>query len=171
VVGVGLVTQGGLLLLDLRLHGVLGRCSYSVVVLPLAVFYYGYLRVTRMRSGSSEQYTVDQRLQVAPLLAYLGSATLVLFAQFYFYTGPALIAWAALALLFIGVAGVAKLNIFLHHSVLLAFLVFFRAIAFDFFAVDHSSTVGERSTVVLCCRRCRATLCWASICVSASQAI
>jgi uncharacterized membrane protein len=112
--------------------------------LPLALlFYYSYLRLIQIRGGSPEQYALDQRLQVAPVLAYLGSATLVLFAQSYFHTGPALIAWAALAWLFIGVAWATKLDIFLHHSVLLAFLVFFRAIAFDFSSADHPGTVSN----------------------------
>jgi uncharacterized membrane protein len=110
--------------------------------LPLAfVFYSGYLRLARIRDASREQYALDQKLQIAPVLAYLGSATLVLFAEFYFHTGAALIALAALALLFIGVAWGAKLDIFLHHSVLLAFLVFLRAIAFDFSSGGHPALV------------------------------
>jgi uncharacterized membrane protein len=110
--------------------------------LPLAlVFYYGYLRLARVPIGGSvEEYALDLQLQIAPMLAYLGSATLVLFAKFYFHSGPGLVAWAALALLFIGIAWAAKLDIFLHHSVLLAFLVFFRAIAFDFSSGAHPVT-------------------------------
>jgi uncharacterized membrane protein len=108
--------------------------------LPLAVvFYYAYFRVNRMASGKfPEQFAIDRRLQAAAALAYLGSATLVLFARSYFHEGPSLIAWAALSLLFIGVAWFMQQEVFLHHSVLLALLVFFRALSFEFLRGAHT---------------------------------
>jgi hypothetical protein len=104
--------------------------------LPLAlVFYYAYARLTRIAGGTSlEQFAFDRQIQAAPALAYLGSATLVLFARSYFPTGWALIVWAALSLLFIGAAWTTQQDVFLHQSLLLAFIVFFRALILEFLA-------------------------------------
>jgi uncharacterized membrane protein len=107
--------------------------------LPLAiVFYYAYFRITRVASGKfAEQFAIDRQFQAAAALAYLGSATLVLFARSYFREGPSLIVWAALSLVFIGVAWFLEQEVFLHHSVLLALLVFSRALSFEFLGGAH----------------------------------
>jgi hypothetical protein len=107
--------------------------------LPLAVvFYYAYFRLTRVASGKfAEQFAIDRQFQAAAALAYLGSATLVLFARSYFREGPSLIVWAALSLLFIGVAWFLQQEVFLHNSVLLALLVFFRALSYEFLGGAH----------------------------------
>jgi uncharacterized membrane protein len=108
--------------------------------LPLAVvFYYGYFRITRQANGKfPEQFAIDRRFEAGTALAYLGSATLVLFARSYFQEGPSLIAWAALSLLFIGVAWFMQQEVFLHHSVLVALLVFLRALSFEFLGGAHA---------------------------------
>jgi uncharacterized membrane protein len=107
--------------------------------LPVAVlFYYVYVRLTLVApNGSREGLSFDAQIQAAPLLAYLGSATLALFARSYFQTGPSLIAWAVLALSFIAVARFWHQDVFLHHSVVLAFLLFLRALSYEFFTGLH----------------------------------
>jgi len=105
--------------------------------LPVAaVFYYAYLRLTRIvvANPSAPAFLLDARIQAAPLLVYLGSATFVLFARSYFETGPSLIAWAALAFLFIAIAWFSRQDVFLHHSAILAFLLFLRALTYEFSA-------------------------------------
>ena len=107
--------------------------------LPIAfVFYYVYIRLTLIADGDSVgDFTFDWQIQAAPVLAYLGSATLVLFTRSYFQTGPSLIAWAVLALVFISVAWFTHQDVFLHHSVVLAFLFLLRAFSYEFFARLH----------------------------------
>jgi len=96
--------------------------------LPIAfLFYYAYLRLTPLSAG--KDFALDRRLRASAALCYLGSATLALFADSYFPAGARLVAWAVLALAFIGIAWAAHRYVFLHHSVLLAFLVSFRAFA------------------------------------------
>jgi len=131
--------------------------------LPVAfVFYYVYVRLTlAARSDADDSFALDQQMQAAPILAYLGSATLVLFARDYFRTGPSLIAWAVLALLFIAVAWLARQDVFLHHSVILAFLLFLQAFAYEFFqrlAIsapwlhDRSWYVAAASAILFACQ-------------------
>jgi uncharacterized membrane protein len=109
--------------------------------LPVAVvFYYVYVRLTTTsQSDSSDGFALDMQIQVAPILAYLGSATLALFARGYFSTGPSLIVWALLALLFIAVAWFWRQDVFLHHSVLLAFLLFLRGLWYEFYMRAYPS--------------------------------
>jgi len=104
--------------------------------LPIAVvFYYVYVRLTLIASAdSARNFAFDTQFQIAPVLAYLGSATLALFTLSYFHDGPSLIAWAVLALVFIAVAWFTHQDVFLHHSVLLAFLLFLRAFSYEFAA-------------------------------------
>ena len=104
--------------------------------LPVAaVFYCVYVRITTTAgSDSSDSFALDTQILAAPILAYLGSATLVLFARGYFSTGPSLIVWALLALLFIAVAWFWGQDVFLHHSVLLALLLFLRGLSYEFYA-------------------------------------
>jgi Predicted membrane protein (DUF2339) len=103
--------------------------------LPVAtVFYYVYVRLTTIASSDSAgTFKFDTQIQAAPILAYWGSATLVLFARGYFPAGPSLIVWALLALLFIAVAWFWRQDVFLHHSVLLAFLLFLRGLWYEFY--------------------------------------
>src|SRR5882762_3282484 len=111
-----------------------GPRELLLTTLPIAfVFYYAYLRLTRLTESpaSAKDLTLDRRFLAAPALAYLGSATLVLFTHFYFHGGWALVVWGALTVIFISVSWFAQQNIFLHHSVIVAFLVFFRAIFFE----------------------------------------
>ena len=114
--------------------------------LPIAfVFYYAYLRLARLAKNpaSVKDFALDRQFLAAPALAWLGSATLVLFARSYFPGGSALVAWAALAVLFIGISWAAQRDVFLHHSVLLAFLVFFRGLSYEFMEGAHRNFAGS----------------------------
>jgi uncharacterized membrane protein len=118
-----------------------GPRELLLTTLPIAfVFYYAYLRLTRLNESpaSAKDFAFDQQFLAAPALAYLGSATLVLFSQSYFRNGWFLVAWAALAVIFIGVCWFARQDIFLHHSVIVAFIVFFHGLTFELLA-GHST--------------------------------
>jgi hypothetical protein len=105
--------------------------------LPIAfVFYYVYVRLTLL-ADSVRSLTFDLQYQAAPILSYWGSATLGLFTLHYFDRGPSLIAWAVLTLLFVAIAWFARQHVFLHHSVILAFLLFLRAFSYELFAPWH----------------------------------
>jgi len=117
-----------------------------LTTLPIAfVFYYAYLRITRLTENpaSAKGFAFDRQFLAAPALAWLGSATLVLLARSYFPGGSALVAWAALALLFIGISWAARRDVFLHQSVILAFLVFFRGLSYELLAATHPSFPGS----------------------------
>jgi hypothetical protein len=70
--------------------------------LPIGiVLYYAYVRLTLLAGDTAARdFAFDGQFQVAPILAYLGSATLVLVSRSYFQPGTALIAWSVLVLLF-----------------------------------------------------------------------
>lgn len=108
--------------------------------LPIAlIFYYVYVRLTLIDAAdSSRAFAFDLKNQAAPILAYLGSATLSFFTFHYFHTQPSLIAWAALVLLFIAIAWFTHQDVFLHHSVILAFLLFLRTFSYELFARFHA---------------------------------
>jgi len=108
--------------------------------LPIAfAFYYIYVRLTLLASDGSESKTsFDLRYQIAAILSYLGSATLAIFCLNYFALGPSLVSWAVLSFLFIAIAWFARQDVFLHHSILLASLLFLRTFAFEFSARYHS---------------------------------
>lgn len=108
--------------------------------LPVAMaFYYVYVRLTLVAgTNSARDFAADSQFQAAPVLAYAGSATLVLFTRGYFERGPSLIAWAVLALLFIAIAWFAQQEVFLHHSVALAFLLFLRTFSYELFTRFHA---------------------------------
>ena len=133
-----------------------------LTTLPIAfVFYFVYLHLTRLTSGredspasgapktsplspaialskaSSDPFAFNQQIHAATILAYLGSATLVLFASSYFNNGWVLVAWASLSLLFIAVSWSAQQEVFLQHSVILAFIVFFRGLSYELIAQGH----------------------------------
>jgi hypothetical protein len=76
-------------------------------------------------------FTFDLQIRAAAILAYLGSATVVLFANSYFHSGEVLIAWATLSFVFLGLVWGGEQEVFLHHSVIVAFLVFFRALGYE----------------------------------------
>jgi hypothetical protein len=114
--------------------------------LPIAfLFYYAYLRLTRLTENpaSKKDFAFDQQFLAAPALAWLGSATLVLFTRSYFHGGWALVAWAALAVLFIGISWAARRDVFLHQSVILAFIVFFRGLSYELMAGTHPDSAGS----------------------------
>jgi hypothetical protein len=116
-----------------------------LTTLPIAfVFYYAYLRLTRLGESpaSATDFALDRQFFAAPALAYLGSAALVLFTRSYFHNGWVLVAWAALALLLLGVSWAAQRDVFLHHSVILAFLVFFRGLSYELMAGGHPNFAG-----------------------------
>jgi len=117
--------------------------------LPIAlVFYYVYVRLTLILSAdSSRHFDSDARNQVAPVLAYLGSATLALFAAHYFHAGPSLIAWAVLTLLFIAIAWLTHQDVFLHHSVILGFLLFLDSLSYEFSALLPPTVPGHEKRV------------------------
>jgi len=116
--------------------------------LPIAfIFYYGYLRLWRLGESSLSNLIGDQEAYVGPILSYLGSSTLVLFTGSYF-PGPArFIAWAMLSFAYIGIAYLTPLGIFLSHSVILAFLVSFRALALELQIGGRPAIPGSFSTV------------------------
>jgi len=107
--------------------------------LPIAfVLYYAYARLARLAAYSSTHHlSFDVQYQGPAILSYFGSATLAIFALDYFAWGPSLVAWAALAFLFIAIAWFTRQDVFLHHSIILAFLLFFRVLAFEFSARFH----------------------------------
>lgn len=109
--------------------------SHDLLVYTLptaAAFYYVYGRLRLGGRESAKDFAVDAQIQAAPVLAYLGSATLTLLAMS-FQMGPSLIAWSVLALALIAIAWFTLQDVFLHQSVLLALLVFLRAIPYEFF--------------------------------------
>jgi len=123
-----------------------GPRELLLTTLPIAfVFYYAYLRLTRLNESpaSAKAFVFDQQIQAARVLAFLGSATLVIFTHSYFHGGSILVAWAALAVLFIGVSWAAQLNVFLLHSVIVAFLVFFRGLSYELMAGGHPNFAGS----------------------------
>jgi uncharacterized membrane protein len=123
-----------------------GPRELLLTTLPIAfVFYYAYLRLTRLTEspGSAKDLALDRQFLAAPALAYLGSATLILFTRSYFHNGWVIVAWAALALLFIGVSWAARRGVFLHHSVIVAFLVFFRGLSFQIIVGGHLNFPGN----------------------------
>jgi hypothetical protein len=117
-----------------------------LTTLPIAfIYYYAYLRLTGPADSpaSAKDFALDRQFLAAPALAYLGSATLILFARSYLPGGSALVAWAALAVLFIGISWAAQRDVFLHHSVILAFLVFFRGLSYELMAGTHPNFPGS----------------------------
>jgi len=123
-----------------------GPRELLLTTLPIAfVFYYAYLRLARLTESpaTAKDFALDQQFLAAPALAYLASATLVLFTRSYFPGGSALVAWAALAVLFIGIAWAAQRDVFLHQSVILAFLVFFRGLSYELMAGTHPNFPGS----------------------------
>lgn len=113
-----------------------------LTTLPVAfVFYFVYVRLARLTDGDragtvSDAFALDRQIYAGNVLAYLGSATLVLFARSYFADGWVLVAWASLSLAFIGVSWGAKKDVFLQHSVIVAFLVFLQCLAYEAIASD-----------------------------------
>jgi len=123
-----------------------GPRELLLTTLPIAfVFYYAYLRLTRLNESpaSAKEFALDQQFLAAPALAYLGSATLVLFTRSYFHDGWAIVAWAALSVLFIGVSWASRQDVFLHHSVIVAFLVFFRGLSLQLIVGSHLNFPGN----------------------------
>jgi uncharacterized membrane protein len=122
-----------------------GPRELLLTTLPIAfVFYYAYLRLTRLSESPAfaKDFAFDRQFLAAPALAYLGSATLILFTRSYFHNGWVLVAWAALALLLLGVSWAAQRDVFLHHSVIVAFLVFFRGLSYELMAGAHPNFPG-----------------------------
>jgi uncharacterized membrane protein len=123
-----------------------GPRELLLTTLPVAfVFYYAYLRLSRLAESpaSAKDFALERQFLAAPALAYLGSATLVLFTRSYFHNGWAIVAWAALALIFIGVSWAAQRDVFFHHSVILALLVFFRGLSYELMAGAHPNFPGS----------------------------
>jgi hypothetical protein len=124
-----------------------GQAQQAFFVLPVALlFYYGYQRLTLLTGSQNHDvphtdqgpvialvdlFALDRQIHAALVLAYLGSATLVLFAHSYFPGGRQLLCWALLSVLFIGIAWGTRRDIFFHHSALVALLVFSRALAYE----------------------------------------
>jgi uncharacterized membrane protein len=123
-----------------------GPRELLLTTLPIAfLYYYAYLRLTRLAESpaSAKDFALDRQFLAAPALAWLGSATLVLFARSYFPVGSALVGWAALAVLFIGVAWAAQRDVFLHQSVILSFIVFFRGLSYELMPGIHPNFPGH----------------------------
>jgi uncharacterized membrane protein len=116
--------------------------------LPVAfIYYYVYLRLWRLGESPSGNSIADKELYAGTILSYLGSATLVLFTGSYYPGAGRFIAWAVLSLAFIAVAYLTPLEQFLAHSVILAFLVSFRTLAYEFQFIRRSDIYGEYMTV------------------------
>ncbi|MGB7729525.1 MAG: DUF2339 domain-containing protein [Candidatus Acidiferrum sp.] len=120
-----------------------GRRELLLTTLPVAfVFYFVYVRLARLTDGdrdgtaASDPFALDRQIYAVNILAYLGSATLVLFARSYFVDGWVVVAWAALSLAFIGAAWGARKDVFLQHSVIVAFLIFLQCLAYEAIASD-----------------------------------
>ncbi len=113
-----------------------------LTTLPVAsVFYFVYVRLARLTDGDragagSDPFALDRQIYAGNILACLGSATLVLFARSYFADGWVMVAWASLSLAFIGGSWGAKKDVFLQHSVIVAFLVFLQCLAYEAIASD-----------------------------------
>lgn len=123
-----------------------GPRELLLTTLPVAfVFYYAYLRLTRLYESpsSAKDFALDRQFLAAPALAWLGSATLILFAGSYFHGGSALVAWAALTVLFIGISWASGRDVFLTQSVVLAFIVFFRGLSHELLAGGHPNFPGH----------------------------
>ncbi|MGB2665464.1 MAG: DUF2339 domain-containing protein [Candidatus Acidiferrum sp.] len=114
-----------------------GPRELLLTTLPVAfVFYFVYARLARLTDGeragaASDPFVLDRQIYAGNILAYLGSATLVLFARSYFADGWVVVAWASLSLAFIAVSWGAKKDVFLQHSVIVAFLVFLQCLAYE----------------------------------------
>jgi uncharacterized membrane protein len=125
-----------------RFNLVFGPRELLLTTLPVAfVFYFVYARVARLTDGEragagSDPFGLDRQIYAGNILAYLGSATLVLFVRSYFADGWVVVAWASLSLTFIGVSWGAKKEEFLRHSVIVAFLVFLQCLAYEAIASD-----------------------------------
>jgi hypothetical protein len=121
-----------------------------IFTLPIAfIFYYVYLRLVRLSDAHTDSKIslFERELYVGTALAYLGSATVLLFAQSYYHHGWILVAWASLALILLGLAWGTPFEIFLQHSLIVALLVFFRSLYFEFIAPLHP---GGRAFYVVC---------------------
>lgn len=136
-----------------------GPRELLLTTLPIAfVFYYAFVRLSRLTAATApkahplsegsapviavaDPFAFDRQIHAASVLAYLGSATLVLFADSYFYGGSRLVAWAALSFFFIALAWFTQLEIFHTHSILLAGFVFLRALGYELQAGGRGSGV------------------------------
>ncbi len=120
-----------------------------LTTLPIAaIFYLVYIHLTRLSNGpDADQFPQNERIYAASVLSYLGSATLTLFANSYFHDGWILVAWAALSLLFIAVSWGSRQNVFLHHGLLLAVVVFVRCFYYELVAqsLPHNSWYNGRA--------------------------
>ncbi|HWT87358.1 MAG TPA: DUF2339 domain-containing protein [Candidatus Angelobacter sp.] len=120
-----------------------------LATLPIAaIFYLVYIHLTHLASRlDADRFPLNERIYAANVLSYLGSATLTLFANSYFHSGWILLAWAALAFLFIAVSWGSRQNVFLHHSMLLAAAVFVRCLYYQFVAqsLPHNSWYDGRA--------------------------
>jgi len=139
-----------------------------LTTLPIAfVFYLAYLQLTRLTnfpsnsasSGAanpaapvmafaktnSHPFALDRQIYAPTILAYLGSATLALFARSYFRDGWVLVAWAVLSLVFIGVSWATQEDVFLHHSLIVAFLGFLQGLSYELLDAGHPGSAWSTS--------------------------
>ncbi len=120
-----------------------GSRELLLTTLPVAfVFYFVYVRLAQLTDGdrvgaAPDPFALDRRIYAGNILASLASATLALFARSYFADGWVVVAWAALSLAFIGISWGARKDVFLHHSVILAFLVFLQCLGYEAIASGH----------------------------------
>ena len=119
-----------------------GQRELLLTTLPVAfLIYFVYVRLALLADGdkgsaTADAFALDRQIYAGNILAYLGSATLVLFARSYFVDGWVVVAWAALSLAFLGISWGARADAFLQHSVIVAFLVFLRCLAYEAIASD-----------------------------------
>jgi uncharacterized membrane protein len=122
------------------------RHDLLVSVLPIAaIFYYAY---GRLDLSKERDFLARERPGfAAAILSYLGCATVAITLYFALDAGWVAAGWAALALASIAVAWTARRDVFLCQSLLLAGVVFCRALFFNLAEVNVPvwPWMGERS--------------------------
>ncbi len=86
---------------------------------------------TVFSEASSDAFAFDRQIYADTVFVYLGTITLALFANWYSTDALVLLAWAALSFVLIAVSWGSRQDVFLHQSVLLAFVVFFRGFSYE----------------------------------------
>ena len=103
--------------------------------------------MTGLGGASNDPFAFDRRIYADTVFVYLGTITLVLFANWYSTDALVLLAWAALSFVLIAVSWGSRLEVFLHQSVLLAFAVFFRGLSYELAGWGHPNSLWHADRV------------------------